>query len=114
MDKPTDRPGPSKLISQLLAEDAGLRDIVKEFVDHLTVRINELRQAHEKLDWDALTTLAHRLKGAAGSYGYPDISTLCAEMEQKLRSHEAEEFARWIAGLGQLAAAARAGLESQS
>jgi HPt (histidine-containing phosphotransfer) domain-containing protein len=102
------------LVSQLLSADPALRDIVREFVDGLAARLEELRLAHAKLDWEALTTLAHRLKGAAGSYGYPQISKLCAGMEQQFRAHQAEKFAEWIADLARLTAAARAGLGGPS
>jgi HPt (histidine-containing phosphotransfer) domain-containing protein len=100
----------AKLVSQLLLEDGDLRDIVEEFIVGLDVRIHELQQAHERLDWEQLTTLAHRLKGAAGSYGYPDISRLCAEMEQHFRSHTTGDFARWMTQLALLTDAAREGL----
>jgi histidine phosphotransfer protein HptB len=100
----------AKLVSQLLLEDGDLRDIVEDFVAGMDTRLRELQEAHERLDWEQLTTFAHRLKGAAGSYGYPDISRLCAEMEQRFRSHEAEDFRRWMAELGGLTAAAREGL----
>ncbi len=101
-----------RLVSQLLTDDPGLRDIVQEFVEGLVVRLDELRLAHEKLDWESLTTLAHRLKGAAGSYGYPQISKLCAEMEHQFAAHQGDKFTEWIANLGHLTTAARAGLAS--
>lgn len=103
-------PHADRLVSQLLTEDPGLRDIVQEFVDGLAVRLDELRLAHEKLDWESLTILAHRLKGAAGSYGYPQISTLCAKMEHDFSAHQDAKFTDWIADLGRLTTAARAGL----
>ena len=110
MDTPPKPSGADKLISQLLSEDPRLRDIVQEFVDNLAARVDELRRAHEKLDWDTLVNLTHRLKGAAGSYGYPDISRLCAEMEHQLQAHQADQFAQWLASLASFATAARAGL----
>jgi HPt (histidine-containing phosphotransfer) domain-containing protein len=108
------KPEPSKamkLVSQLLLEDADLRDIVEEFVAGLTVRMDELRAAHQRMDWDELAMLAHRLKGAAGSYGYPDISQLCAEMELAFRAHQADSFATWLTELDDLLRAAREGLD---
>jgi HPt (histidine-containing phosphotransfer) domain-containing protein len=101
---------PARLISQLLQEDAELRDIVEEFVAGLDTRLGELRDAHAKLDFAMLSTLAHRLKGAAGSYGYPDISRVCADMEHKFRTHQAGDFAGFVAELTDYAAAAKAGL----
>lgn len=106
--------GPSKLVSQVLQEDADLRDLVEEFVEGLESRVTELRQAHDRLDWELLATLAHRLKGAAGSYGYPEISRLCAEMEQRFRSHQAEDFSSFVNKLDSLTRAAQAGLSESA
>ncbi len=101
----------AKLVSLLMQEDPELRDIVEEFVEGLGTRLEELRQAYENLDWEQLTTLAHRLKGAGGSYGYPDISKLCAEMEKNFREHRADAFVSQIAQLNQVVTAAAAGLK---
>jgi HPt (histidine-containing phosphotransfer) domain-containing protein len=98
------------LISQLLQEDPELRDIVEEFIDGLTVRLEELKAAYAQLDFEQLATLAHRLKGAGGSYGYPDISQLCANLEQQFRAHDAANFDTQLAQLEQLAQAAVDGL----
>ncbi len=108
----SDNPAPpAKLISQLLQEDAELRDIVEEFVAGLDTRLSELREAHAKLDFAMLSTLAHRLKGAAGSYGYPEISRICADMEQKFRTHQAGDFTSFVAELASFAEAAKSGLD---
>jgi HPt (histidine-containing phosphotransfer) domain-containing protein len=101
----------AKLVSLLMQEDPELRDIVEEFVEGLGTRLEELQQAYENLDWEQLTTLAHRLKGAGGSYGYPDISKLCAEMEKNFREHRADAFVSQIAQLNQVVTAAAAGLK---
>ncbi len=101
---------PARLVSQLLVTDDSLRDLVQEFVGNLDRRLTELKQAYERLDWGQLTVLAHRLKGASGSYGYPDISQVCATMERNFTAHQADAFGRWIAELGELARAAREGL----
>ncbi len=101
---------PRKLISQLLAEDAELRDVVEDFVRVLPDRLAELRQAFERLDWNQLTTLAHRLKGASGSYGYPEISEVAARMESAFRAQETGDFGEWSREMDQLIEAAQLGL----
>jgi HPt (histidine-containing phosphotransfer) domain-containing protein len=101
---------PDRLVSDLLRDDPETRDLVEEFVEGLTGRVAQLRQAYERLDWGTLTTLAHQLKGAGGSYGYSDLSRLCATMEAAFRTHSADQFATWMSQLEQLIAAARAGL----
>ncbi|MBU0638142.1 MAG: Hpt domain-containing protein [Planctomycetes bacterium] len=98
-------------ISQLLLEDADLHDIVEEFVEGLQSRAAEIRAAYEQLDWELLRTLAHRLKGAGGSYGYPELSSLAALMEENFSVHRADEFGDWIQKLDELRAAAEAGLK---
>jgi HPt (histidine-containing phosphotransfer) domain-containing protein len=101
---------PEKLVSLLVVEDPDMRDVVEEFVAGLHERLTELRQAHEQMDWELLTTLAHRLKGAGGSYGYPDISRLCADMERNFRAHQGADFSEYLQRLAALTAAAKAGL----
>lgn len=100
------------LVSHLLAEDEGLRDIVEEFVTGLSDRMAELRTAHEQLDWEMLRTLAHRLKGAGGSYGYPDLSELGKRMEDNFKAQRADDFVAWIQQFERLTAAASAGLRA--
>jgi len=101
---------PEKIVSDLLADDPDMYDLVQEFVDGLGGRIGEFKQAYEQSDWDQLATLAHQLKGAGGSYGYPDLSSLGATMEQAFRAHSADQFAVWLDQLDHLIQAARAGL----
>ncbi|TWT45620.1 Hpt domain protein [Phycisphaerae bacterium RAS1] len=98
------------LVSQLLAEDADMRDIVEEFVAGLDARVAELRAAYDRLDWDNLAMFAHRLKGAGGSYGYPDIGRIGAALEADFRVRRGDNFGAAIAELDELVRAARAGL----
>jgi len=100
------------LVSQLLADDPDLRDLVEEFVNELPERLQNIRVAYEALDWERLARLAHQLKGAGGSYGYPDISRLAAEMEAAFRRQDAGDFPRWMERLAGLAEAARRGLNA--
>lgn len=101
---------PQKLVSQLLTEDADLRDIVEEFVNGLPGRIEDLRKTYENLDWTQLKTLAHQLKGAGGSYGYPDLSQLAAIMERDFVAQRAEDITTRLRQLEELVTAIQAGL----
>lgn len=102
---------PEKLVSDLIAEDPDMIELVEEFVATLSSRVGEFQEAHEKLDWEQLAALAHRLKGAGGSYGYGPLSELGAEMEAAFRQQQAEQFQQWMQQLERLAEAARKGLE---
>jgi HPt (histidine-containing phosphotransfer) domain-containing protein len=101
---------PNQIHSQLLQDDPDLREIVEEFVRGLPGRMEEIREAFEKLDWQQLSMLAHRLKGASGSYGYPDLSALAATMERGFRAQQAEELGQWMDRFSKLVDAAKAGL----
>ena len=101
---------PDVLTSELLRDDPDMFDLVEEFVGGLSDRIEEFRTSYEKLDWDNLSSLAHQLKGAGGSYGYVELSQLGKTMESAFRNHSASEFTLWMQRFEQLIAAARAGL----
>lgn len=100
-----------KLISAILVDDPDLREVVEEFVNGLNERVAELRNAHAQHDWSTLTIMAHRLKGAGGSYGYPQISALGAAMEQAFKAQDDSHYAAWLGELEELVQAARAGLD---
>lgn len=99
------------LHSQILSDDADLRDIVEEFVAGLAGRIEKMSAALQAHDLAQLQRLAHQLKGAGGSYGYPEISEVGATIEARLRAQDAGDANGWIARLNELAEAARAGLK---
>ena len=102
--------GSRVLASSFLQSDPELREIVEDFVARLPERISDLKKAHDALDWSQLKLLAHRLKGAGGSYGYPDLSRLGAAMESSFAACRADGFSTWMRELAELANAARAGL----
>lgn len=102
----------ARITSHLLADDADLRDVVVEFVTGLPGRVSEIRQAHAAHDLERLRVLAHRLKGAGGSYGYPDVSLRCADLEQRCRADALGDFERWLAEFERLVNAMSAGLKS--
>ena len=102
---------PEKMLSDLLLDDPDMIDLVEEFVDGLQGRVNEFKTAYEKHDWDNLTTLAHQLKGAGGSYGYAALSRFGKTLEDAFRSHTAGNFSNWMQEFEQLINAAKAGLQ---
>ncbi len=57
-----------------LAADPDLVDIVQEFVEALGSRLDDFEAAFAQQNWGRLAQLAHQLKGAAGSYGFGDLS----------------------------------------
>ena len=61
--------------------DEDFRDLVELFVSELPQKIAECQAALGSQDWERLRMMAHRLKGSAGSYGFPSISRAALELE---------------------------------
>jgi HPt (histidine-containing phosphotransfer) domain-containing protein len=82
---PNDRSPEELLISELAAE-ADLADLIESFVAELPERAVALQQHLRAADYAAVASLAHQLKGAAGGYGFPSITTLAGEIERQART----------------------------
>jgi len=69
-----------------IGQDEGLLELVRLFVDELGADIAQMRREVESGNLDQVSMLAHRLKGAAGSYGFPEITRQAALLEKAVRS----------------------------
>lgn len=69
-----------------LARDPELRSLVAAFVAELPHRVAEMRRCLAQGDLLALLSKAHQLKGSAGGYGFPAITTSAAAVERCARS----------------------------
>jgi HPt (histidine-containing phosphotransfer) domain-containing protein len=65
-----------------IGDDPDMGDLVEMFVDELPNRVATLRQHGAAEDWEALERTAHQLKGAAGSYGFDQVTPIAAALEQ--------------------------------
>lgn len=83
--------GNAEPLYSTLAEDPDLGGIVEMFVDEMPDRIGNLLAQLESGNWEELRRAAHQLKGAAGSYGFDDISPSAAGLEAALRGGDPEE-----------------------
>jgi HPt (histidine-containing phosphotransfer) domain-containing protein len=72
------------------SDDEEMVELVEFFIRELQHRMHALSRALETGNADELRTLAHQLKGAAGGYGFPEISACAKTLEQQLLSEEAE------------------------
>jgi len=67
-------------------------DVVQLFLDELPSRLAALHNLLEQQNFPELARLAHQLKGAGGSYGFPQLTPLAAQLEQ-LAKIQADETA---------------------
>ena len=69
-----------RLVSEF-ATDPLVGPLVGEFVTSLRGKINRMQSALHAHELSVLSELAHQIKGAAGSYGYPSITTAADSLE---------------------------------
>jgi len=74
-----------------LAADPDLGELVEMFVQEMPDRINALETQAQSRNWEQLTRTAHQLKGAAGSYGFHEITPFAARLESAAREGRQEE-----------------------
>jgi len=68
-------------IQSLLHDDPELQELVEMFVGELPERVNSLRRQIDSGNWNEVRRTAHQLKGAGGSYGFPQLSQAAAAVE---------------------------------
>jgi histidine phosphotransfer protein HptB len=71
-----------------LGADPDFAEIVALFVDEMPGRIRDMLAHFGCANWDELARLAHQLKGAAGSYGFDQITPFAAGLEKTVRNGE--------------------------
>ncbi len=95
---------PDVIPSMLVEEDPTFADLVKEFVDGLAGRIQNMKDAVEKGDFASLKRLAHQLKGAGGGHGYPIITETAAAIEQHAKNKDLHQCGTGVEELASIAA----------
>ena len=68
-------------VVSLYADDEDMRTLVGRFVESMSARVGVVRAAMSSDDREPLQRIAHQLKGAAGGYGFPTISTAASLVE---------------------------------
>lgn len=98
-----------------LALEPDLAELVEIFVADLPARLAEIQHFVQIADWAEARRLAHQLKGAGGSYGFPHLSAAALALEQAVKRATEETAEPGIAvtealqGLAQACDAARSG-----
>ena len=72
------------------ADDPVLAEIIDRFVAGLSPGMEAIRQALACGRHEVVRRLAHQLKGAGGSYGYPSLTAAAGELEAAAKAGDAE------------------------
>lgn len=92
------------------AQAAGTPDVTERIDDELRRRrpaflanrrtdLTLMQDALVQGDYEAIRTTGHRMKGLAGSFGFPDIGAVGQRLEQAARSRDREAMRRELDGL---------------
>ena len=81
----------AELLYSSLAADPDLGELVEMFVDEMPNRIAAMSEQMGTSELDKLRRTAHQIKGAAGSYGFDQITPHAMRLEYALRGGEPEE-----------------------
>jgi HPt (histidine-containing phosphotransfer) domain-containing protein len=65
-----------------LCNEDDLAELVELFVQEVPDRLAQLEQCLDQGNWSELARFAHQLKGAGGSYGFPQLTPVAARVEQ--------------------------------
>ncbi len=61
--------------------ETAFEPLLKEFTQILPERLNTIKEAGNEKNWDQLARVAHKIKGAAATYGYPSLSDQAGDLE---------------------------------
>ncbi|WP_158264866.1 Hpt domain-containing protein [Blastopirellula marina] len=79
------------LIYSDFGSDEDLAELVEMFVDEIPARVQSMLDAAESSDWEQLGRIAHQMKGAAGSYGFGEVTNVAARLEHACREGDSPE-----------------------
>ncbi len=73
-----------------IADDADLAEIIDIFVSELPGKLIAMREALANQHHEELQRLAHQLKGAGGSYGYPQLTQVSKKVEDAAKIQDVD------------------------
>lgn len=79
------------LIYSEFGDDEDLGELVEMFVDEIPDRVQSMLDAADTSNWEQLGRIAHQMKGAAGSYGFGEVTCVAAVLETACRESAPSE-----------------------
>jgi HPt (histidine-containing phosphotransfer) domain-containing protein len=71
------------------ADDEDFAELLRAFADTIPEKQRTVLELHRAGSIDELRRWAHQLKGAAGGYGFPELTEAAAELEQACKAQDA-------------------------
>lgn len=100
----------TEYVYSTLGLDPDLSDLVEMFVEELPDRIDALQTCWDDADMEGLGRVAHQLKGAAGSYGFEELTPALQRLDHRIRTtRPAEDIFNAIEEVADLCSRVRPG-----
>ena len=90
-------------------DDPEMVMILGEFIGRLNGQVAAMRQAYDDERYEELQRLAHRLKGAGGSYGYPLLTDASKKLEDAGKARDGDAAKTAIDDVAAMCAAIQRG-----
>lgn|GEM_PF-4505140 len=78
------------------AEEEGILPLIKAYLISLEEMIVELSEAVKSGDLAAATSIAHKIKGSGGMYGYPSITETAATLEKDAKNGQLTDISALV------------------
>ena len=101
-------------IQSEIADDPDVAELLDAFVAGLTGKVDSMRRALAHGNHDELRGLAHQLKGAGGSYGYPMLTEAARTLEGAAKAEDVEASTLALKELAELCQRAARGWQMRS
>lgn len=84
------RPGGENVIVCELDDDSEVAEVIDMFIASLGTKVQAMREALKNRCYDEARRQAHQLKGTGGTFGYPKVTEVAAEVESAAEAEDAE------------------------
>jgi PAS domain S-box-containing protein len=84
------------LHSSLEGNDPEMLPLLIEFIEGLPNRLRDLQSAADHADTTQIALLAHKLKGSAGMYGFPELSIVAGKFEAAAKKDDRAEYSNYV------------------
>lgn len=69
--------------------DAAFEPLLPKFMTNRRKEVATMTDALTQADFETIRKVAHGMKGVSGSYGFPEMTTVAARMEQAAKTGDA-------------------------
>jgi len=79
-------------IHSIYASDPEFHELIEQFVAKLPDRLRSMRAMVAEQNTSELSMFVHQLRGACGSYGFDEMTSMAAELEMSLHEMSLHEM----------------------